>query len=102
MVFFSFQEGGGYCGLQDHPDGRAFIFSIWDPQLVKDTPITAVAKGQGTWTDRFGGEGTGLKSMNFELGENKLEQIDDKHVSLCHVYHCMCLLRLKKTNKKTL
>ena len=38
---------------------------------VKDTPITAVAKGQGTWTDRFGGEGTGLKSMNFELGEHK-------------------------------
>ena len=68
---FSFQEGGGYCGLQDHPDGRAFIFSIWDPQHVKDTPITAVAKGQGTWTDRFGGEGTGLKSMNFELGEHK-------------------------------
>ncbi|KAK7100558.1 uncharacterized protein [Littorina saxatilis] len=62
------QEGGGYCGIQDHPDGRAFIFSIWDPQKVKDVPITAVSKGPGTWTDRFGGEGTGLKSMNFELG----------------------------------
>ncbi|XP_076441192.1 uncharacterized protein LOC143280437 isoform X2 [Babylonia areolata] len=62
------REGGGYCGIQDHPEGRAFIFSIWDPQQVKDIPITAVTKGLGTWTERFGGEGTGLKSMNFELG----------------------------------
>ncbi|KAL8568881.1 hypothetical protein ACOMHN_061457 [Nucella lapillus] len=61
-------EGGGYCGIQDHPNGRAFIFSIWDPQKVKDIPIMPVVKGPGTWTERFGGEGTGLKSMNFELG----------------------------------
>ena len=23
------EEGGGYCGIQEHPDGRNFIFSLW-------------------------------------------------------------------------
>ena len=57
----------GYAGIQVHPRGNNFIFSIWDH---KDhaAPIKAVHRGPGTITQKFGGEGTGLKSWNFELG----------------------------------
>ncbi|HEY8400662.1 MAG TPA: hypothetical protein VIK89_05335 [Cytophagaceae bacterium] len=60
------QEGGGYCGIQDHPNGRVFIFSLWDPS--NRLPIVGVHKGPGTQIENFGGEGTGLKSWNFTLG----------------------------------
>jgi len=60
-------EGGGYAGIQDSPDrGKVFIFSIWDPS--NDEAITADFVGDGTQIDTFGGEGTGLKSMNLALG----------------------------------
>ena len=53
--------------MQAHPRARNFIFSIWDNK--KHTgPITAVYRGPGTETKKFGGEGTGLKSWNFKLG----------------------------------
>ena len=61
------QDGGGYCGIQDHPDGRCYIFSLWDARTSKE-PIVPIFTGPGTVTQTFGGEGTGLKSMNFELG----------------------------------
>ncbi|XP_064617931.1 uncharacterized protein LOC135482038 [Liolophura sinensis] len=61
------KNGSGYCGIQDHPDGKCYIFSIWDPHNSSE-PIKAVYKGPGTWAQRFDGEGTGLKSMNFDLG----------------------------------
>ncbi len=57
----------GYAGIQDHPRGPNFIFSIWDHPEHK-APIRAVYHGAGTKTEGFGGEGTGLKSWNFELG----------------------------------
>ncbi|MEN8122109.1 MAG: DUF3472 domain-containing protein [Bacteroidota bacterium] len=60
-------EGGGYCGIQEHPDGRNFIFSIWDPISSTD-PITASYSHTGTVVEPFGGEGTGLKSWNFDIG----------------------------------
>ncbi len=60
-------EGGGYCGIQEHPDGRNYIYSIWDP-LSSDEAITAAYRGEGTEVENFGGEGTGLKSWNFALG----------------------------------
>ncbi|CAM1363277.1 DUF3472 domain-containing protein [Tenacibaculum xiamenense] len=60
-------EGGGYCGIQDSPDkGHAFIFSIWDPSNRQ--PIRAKFTGSGTNVERFGGEGTGLKSFNRSIG----------------------------------
>ncbi|MCA9177298.1 MAG: DUF3472 domain-containing protein [Planctomycetales bacterium] len=58
---------GGYAGIQVHPRGHNFIFSIWDHQAHR-APIKAVHQGPGTLVERFGGEGTGLKSWNFELG----------------------------------
>ena len=61
------QEGGGYLGIQDHPDGKNFIFSIWDSQSSSD-PVEAVYKGPGTEVVPFGGEGTGLKAWNFTMG----------------------------------
>ena len=60
-------KAAGYAGIQAHPRGHNFIFSIWDhPEHRK--PIAALHHGPGTKTERFGGEGTGLKSWNFELG----------------------------------
>ena len=59
--------GGGYCGLQEHPNGRNFIYSIWDPVSSNDTIIAAYT-APGTQVQNFGGEGTGLKSWNFDLG----------------------------------
>ncbi|WP_300359186.1 discoidin domain-containing protein [uncultured Pseudoalteromonas sp.] len=60
-------EGGGYAGIQDHPDGRNYIFSIWDPRS-SSKPIVARYLGHGTESENFGGEGTGLKTWNFDLG----------------------------------
>lgn len=60
-------EGGGYCGIQEHPQGRNFIFSIWDPITSTDA-ITAPYTHNGTQIENFGGEGTGLKSWNFDIG----------------------------------
>ena len=60
-------EAGGYCGIQEHPDWRNFIFSIWDP-IASTEPIRASYLGEGTRAENFGGEGTGLKSWNFDLG----------------------------------
>jgi len=57
----------GYAGIQVHPRGNNFIFSIWDHK-EHTAPIKAVHRGPGTITQKFGGEGTGLKSWNFELG----------------------------------
>ena len=61
------QEGGGYCGIQEHPDGRNFIFSIWDPKASNEA-IKAAYVGDGTEIANFGGEGTGLRSLNFSVG----------------------------------
>lgn len=63
-------EGGGYCGIQEHPDGRNFIFSIWDP-ISSSEAITAPYTHPGTLIESFGGEGTGLKSWNFNIGWNE-------------------------------
>lgn len=60
-------KGAGYAGIQAHPKAHNFIFSIWDHQ-AHTAPIKAVHRGPGTETVGFGGEGTGLKSWNFELG----------------------------------
>ena len=60
-------RAAGYAGIQAHPRGHIYIFSIWDHK-EHITPIRAVHRGAGTLTEKFGGEGTGLKSWNFELG----------------------------------
>lgn len=57
---------GGYAGIQQSIHGRNFIFSIWDNDRQR-SPIQTVYKGHGTETETFGGEGTGLKSWNFEI-----------------------------------
>ena len=60
-------KGAGYAGIQSHPRGKNFIFSIWDHQ-DHTAAIRAVRHGPGTETKGFGGEGTGLKSWNFKIG----------------------------------
>ncbi len=61
------QDAGGYCGMQEHPDGRNFIYSLWDP-INSTEPITAEYTHPNTETASFGGEGTGLRSLNFGIG----------------------------------
>lgn len=79
--------GNGYIGVQElaHKDEqgnpvRVAIFSIWDAKDSGDNPLAApeeeraklVQRGEGVWTTRFGGEGTGGKSMrpfNWKEGE---------------------------------
>ena len=59
--------GGGYCGIQCHEDGNCFICSLWDPPASCKEPIKAVFQMEGkSFTERFGGEGTGLKYINLE------------------------------------
>ena len=60
-------KAAGYAGIQEHPRARNYIFSIWDHK-EHTAPIKPVYRGPGTETTKFGGEGTGLKSWNFELG----------------------------------
>jgi hypothetical protein len=60
-------KASGYAGIQAHPKAHNFIFSIWDNKS-HTAPIKAIHKGPGTEIQNFGGEGTGLKSWNFELG----------------------------------
>ncbi|KAH3730826.1 hypothetical protein DPMN_056824 [Dreissena polymorpha] len=60
-------NGGGYCGIQDHPRGRNYIFSLWDPPDPK-LRTKPVYVGPGTMCEPFEGEGAGLKSWNFSVG----------------------------------
>ena len=60
-------KAAGYAGIQAHPRGHNYIFSIWDHKQ-HTAPIKALHQGPGTLVENFGGEGTGLKSWNFELG----------------------------------
>ena len=62
------RDGGGYTGIQDSPDNggsRYFIFSLWDPSNKQK--ITAPYVNYGTRVQSFGGEGTGLQSLNAVL-----------------------------------
>ena len=74
----------GYCGMQELVDGRKVaIFSVWDPGDPFDfgaKPDSVDEKirtknlyaGAGVTIDRFGGEGTGGKSMmpfNWKVGD---------------------------------
>ena len=60
-------RAAGYAGIQAHPKAHNYIFSIWDHK-THSAPIRAIHRGPGTLTEKFGGEGTGLKSWNFTLG----------------------------------
>ena len=60
-------DAGGYCGMQEHPDGRNFIYSLWDPISSNDA-ITTEYVHPSTDITNFGGEGTGLRSLNFGIG----------------------------------
>ncbi|MCB9283887.1 MAG: DUF3472 domain-containing protein [Lewinellaceae bacterium] len=61
------QDAGGYCGMQEHPEGRNFIYSLWDP-ISSNDPIEADYAHPETELANFGGEGTGLRSLNFGIG----------------------------------
>jgi hypothetical protein len=66
MGFGGGVDGGGYCGMQNAPEGHNFIFSLWDPSSVHEA-IRAEYIGNGTDIANFGGEGTGLRSLNYKV-----------------------------------
>eukprot|EP00397_Hematodinium_sp_SG-2012_P042199 GEMP01046624.1.p1 GENE.GEMP01046624.1~~GEMP01046624.1.p1 ORF type:complete len:352 (+),score=86.21 GEMP01046624.1:145-1200(+) len=57
-------DGGGYCGLQDHPDGKLCIFSLWNPKSTTNRINGLRDERSATTFAEFGGEGEGLKAMN--------------------------------------
>lgn len=62
---------GGYFGLQDLPDKRRVVlFSVWDDAtgdnanaVAAPQRVEVLAAGDGVEVSRFGGEGTGAKTM---------------------------------------
>jgi hypothetical protein len=71
---------GGYCGVQELGKGKKIvIFSVWDPgqqndsNSVKPEDRTKILlEGKGVNVSRFGGEGTGGKSIfpyDWKIGE---------------------------------
>jgi hypothetical protein len=67
MCFGGGVDGGGYCGMQNSPEGPNFIYSLWDPSSVHEA-IRAEYIGEETNIANFGGEGTGLRSLNYKVG----------------------------------
>jgi hypothetical protein len=67
-------DGNGYGGIQDHPNGKCYIFSLWEP-TTNSGATTADYVGPGTIVETFGGEGNGMKSMNFQIGWNLNEWV---------------------------
>lgn len=67
MCFGGGVDGGGYCGMQNSPQGPNFIYSLWDPTTVHEA-IRAEYIGEETNIANFGGEGTGLRSLNYKVG----------------------------------
>lgn len=85
----------GYFGVQELDAGKKIaIFSVWDPtkgddpKLVKlEDRVEVLHQGKGVQVSRFGGEGTGGKSMTpfgWQLGET-----------------IRCLVRAKVEGEKT-
>lgn len=70
----------GYFGIQELGDGKKVaIFSVWDPgsqddprSVDQDKRVQVLHAGEGVRVSRFGGEGTGGKSMtdfDWKVGE---------------------------------
>ncbi len=95
----------GYCGVQDlGPAGHVFIFSVWEPgdpmdlkaradKVSEDIRAHVVYCAPGTEASRFGGEGTGAKTLtkfDWKPGEPVSARIevapDGERVAFtCHV-----------------
>ncbi len=70
----------GYFGIQERGDGsKVAIFSVWDPakgdnpnNVPLEQRVEVLHEGKGVEVSRFGGEGTGGKSMtsfDWQIGE---------------------------------
>jgi len=76
----------GYCGVQDSTRyGRIFIFSVWDPgdpfdfkadptKVKEDVRAQVVFADKGVDVARFGGEGTGIRTIT-DIGWNVGEPV---------------------------
>lgn len=68
MAWRGHRNGHGFCGIQNHVDGKSYIFSIWNSQSDSWDSVTPVYMGSVTRTKLGDGKGkTGLKSMLFDL-----------------------------------
>ena len=72
-----------YCGIQDLHGKRMFIFSVWEPgddhdfkasaaSVPEELRVKMLFAAEGTHVSRFGGEGTGARSLTdiaWKVGE---------------------------------
>lgn len=82
----------GYCGIQDVNGRRVLIFSVWDPgdpmdfaahpdQVAHDVRAKVLYAKEGVDVARFGGEGTGARTMTetgWKVGDHVAIQIEAK------------------------
>ena len=88
---------GGYCGIQELHDGRRkAIFSVWnnkniDVELVEANPEAEVTK--------FGGEGTGIKTMlDFLWNEGDLVTFKVEGQIVDDFWRCSCKISSNGTD----
>lgn len=96
----------GYCGIQDWGSHKVFIFSVWEPSDPYDFKAKAddvkeeirakvLYSGEGVNVSRFGGEGTGAKTLtdiNWQVGKGVTARIEsapdgaDRTAYTCYIH----------------
>ena len=86
---------GGYSGIQQLRGGkRVAIFSLWNNDT---TSVEFVDSGPGVEVSKFGGEGTGLKSMrDLDWTENSTVTFRVRGKVIGGYWYCDCQLSVNK------
>ena len=92
---------GGYSGIQQRPNDKIAIFSLWNDR-TNDAEL--VETGKKATTQEFGGEGTGLKTtmpFNWKIG-NPVEfwMRGWLEEGTKNTWHVACWVRQQKKNGK--
>ena len=101
----------GYFGIQDLGNGKKVVlFSVWDPgkqndpnSVKDDDRVKVLYEGEGVAVSRFGGEGTGGKSMfpfDWKIGETQKFLVSCKADGKSSVYTGYFFIAEKKEWKK--
>ena len=93
---------GGYSGIQERPNSKFAIFSLWND---KTNSAELVSTGKTAKTKKFGGEGTGLKTImkfNWKIGvpvEFRVEGWLEENTE--NTWHVACWVRKQTENSDT-
>ena len=70
---------GGYCGIQQLPNNeRKAIFSVWNEGYYS---VELIKAGENVEVSKFGGEGTGIKTMK------RFHWHEDREITFCVKAH---------------